>query len=78
MRAPSRIPVFAAALVAVLLLLVVRTFTQTIPSDGAPSDAAEVRLQLADLMFAEGRFPDALEAYNAAKASGDHACAGAR
>ena len=66
MRVSSRTVVFAVALVAAPLLVVTRTFTQT-----DPSDAAEVRLQLADLMFAEGRFLDARDAYNAAKATGD-------
>ncbi len=80
MSVSSRTVVFAVALVAAPLLFVARTLTQAAQSDGAPSaaaalgtpsDAAEVRLQLADLMFAEGRFPDALDAYNAAKVSGD-------
>ena len=66
MHPSSRTFLFVVALVALSLLFVARTFTQT-----APSDAAEVRLQLADLMFAEGRFPDALEAYNAAKTTDD-------
>lgn len=66
MCASSRTTVFAVALVAAPLLFVARTFTQTVPSD-----VAEVRLQLADLMFAEGRFPDALEAYNAARGTED-------
>jgi len=66
MHLSSRTFLFIVALVGVPLLFVARTFTQT-----APSDAAEVRLQLADLMFAEGRFPDALEAYNAAKTTDD-------
>jgi Flp pilus assembly protein TadD/predicted aspartyl protease len=66
MRVSLRGGAFLVALVGALPLLAARTFTQT-----APSDAAEVRLQLADLMFAEGRFPDALEAYNAAKSTED-------
>jgi len=66
MRMSSRGGVFLVALVGALPLLAARTFTQT-----SPSDAAEVRLQLADLMFAEGRFPDAREAYNAAKSTED-------
>ena len=66
MRLSSRTVVFVVALAGASLLFIARPFTQT-----APSDAAEVRLQLADLMFLEGRFPDALEAYEAAKAADD-------
>lgn len=66
MHLSLRAVLILVALVIAVPLFVVRTFSQEFSSD-----AAEVRLQLADLMFAEGRFFDALEAYDAARASAD-------
>jgi predicted aspartyl protease/Flp pilus assembly protein TadD len=66
MRLSLRAVLVVLALVAVLPLFGVRVFTEE-----TPSDAAEVRLQLADLMFGDGRFADALELYDSARTTAD-------
>lgn len=62
MRLPLRV---AAALAIILPLLVARPFTQVSP------DTAEVQLQLGELLFEQGRFIEAFDAFGTAARSED-------
>jgi len=66
MRVSRRTVALLTALIASFPFFAGRTFTQTISSD-----AAEVQLQLAEMLFEEGRFVEAFEAYAASGTTED-------